>query len=173
MLLIVCLGGCSGIALLNPGSIKLDKAYEFTASIQHGELNTLAQFSRRNADNWEISLLEPFAVEGVTLSYENGSFTALYDNAASNPAANGDAVYQLMIDAFENAINGEGREIVSGKAPSKGQIKVTSKAGSPAKSYELVLDKKSLEPLKLKIPEAGITAEFSEVRVSQVVSVIN
>jgi hypothetical protein len=156
---------CTGVNTMNPERLKIDKAYEFTAAIQYGEFTATGEFSRRNADSWKITMLEPFAFEGVILTYSAGSMTAQFENLNTTLPESA-AVFTMMIASFENAVNGEGREVVSAKE----QITVTSRA--EGKSYTLVLDKRTLEPISLKMPEVSLSAEFSQVQVSQVVPVI-
>jgi hypothetical protein len=165
-LLSLLLGACTGITSINPERLKIDKAYEFTADMQYGEFHSTAQFNRINPDEWEVALTEPFALEGVTMSYRNGETTAQFEGLSGVLGTGG--IAELIITSFENAIGGEGREVIS----SKEQITITSKAGTPAKSYELTLEKRSLEPLTLKIPEVSLTVEFSGVQVSQIVPVL-
>jgi hypothetical protein len=155
---------CRGLSLpniLSPAQLDLDKSYEFTANIRHGEFNTAAQFQRKNTNNWEIILTEPFTVEGMTMIYEDGQFMAVYEDL-TGIVTNDDAVYKFIIDSFENAIGGEGQEIIS----SGEQVVVSSNA------YELVLEKDGLAPISLTRAGASLTVEFSEVVVSQVVPVI-
>ena len=168
LILSLFLTACSGVMSVNPDRLKLDKAYEFTANIQHGESNTAANFSRKNAGSWEITLLEPFALEGMTITYDNGIFSAEYQGLESCGVSGtgGENIAEIMIAVFENSINGEGREIIS----SGEEIIITSKANS--KSYELILDKKTLSPLSMKIPDASLTADFSGVQISQIVQVV-
>ena len=177
----IILTSCTGVRTLSPERLKLDKSYKFVADIQYGEFNAVARFERSLAHMWEISLLEPFALEGIVFTYDNGEITAQLDElqmqyVPDNAQDLGDvqAPYKRIIDSFENAINGEGREVIS----SGEEITITSKAGSPPVSYTLVLAKDSYEPISLTIPASpsisggAVNVRFSEVQVSQIVQVI-
>ena len=168
-LLSLLLTSCSGPRSINPDRLKLDKAYEFVADISYGEDSSVTgQFNRINTNEWEIALKEPYALEGVTLSYNNGEVTAEYMEL-NGIVTSDNAIYTSMLAAFENAVNGDGREAVSiGE-----EIIITSKAGTPSKSYEIVFDKKTLTPLTLKIPDISLTAELSPVQAIQRVQVLH
>ncbi|MCL1867079.1 MAG: hypothetical protein FWF82_06685 [Oscillospiraceae bacterium] len=169
VILCLLLTACSGILPLTPERLHLDKAYKFTADIKHGEFNTVGVFERASQNVWTFSLLEPFPMEGLTMTYNNGEVTAEYEGLVCENAAGSDnAVYGLLISAFENAVCGEGREVIAAGE----EIIISSKAGASAAGYEIVLDKKSLEPISLKMPSASLTVEFSAVQVSQIVPVI-
>jgi len=170
--IVLVLSACSGVSRMNPDRLNIDKAYKFSANMQYGEFNVKAHFERANAERWEITLMEPFALAGMILVYENGEITASFENLQTQ-VTGATAIYALIIAAFENAVNGEGREVVSYGE----EIKITSRLSSPliatpAYSYTLILDKKRLEPVSLKIPDASLTVEFSQVQVSQIVQVL-
>ena len=162
------LTACSGVSSMNPEKLKIDRAYKFTANICFGDSNVKAGFERRNANLWEVTLMEPYPLEGVVLVYENGMSSAKFEGFEATVADEGDGIAKRVIDAFENAINGEGREVMAAGE----EITITSKAGNPACSYTLVLNKADLEPLTLKIPEMSLAVEFAEVQISQIVQVI-
>ena len=167
LLVVLGLSACTGVMKMNPERLKIDKAYVFTADIRSGELSAVADFERVNSSEWQVVLREPFALEGLVLTYTDGEITAVYDNLRAEMV--GDmSVYGLVIAAFENAVNGEGREVVS----SRDEITVTSKAGTAGVSYTLVLDKSSLEPKTLEMPAANLSCGFTEVRVNEVQTVI-
>jgi len=168
----VTLTACSGTSVISPEDLSIDNAYTFNADIQYGDgFRAAARFERKSASVWEITLTEPFALSGKILTYEQGNITASFEGLMSNnisSAVHSDAPYKRIIDAFENAVNGDGRQI----AAFGEEITIASKAGMPANSYELVLDKRSLTPLRLTMPEAALTVTFPDVQVSQIVPVI-
>lgn len=161
----VLLSACTGVARISPDDLNIDKAYKLGADIRYGELNAKATLERTNANVWQITLNEPFALEGIVLEYNQGELTMSMDNLSSgaiNENAVENAPYKQIIDSFENAVNGEGREIiVTGE-----EIKITSN------SYELALNKNSLEPISLTMSGKNITVDFYEAQVSQIVQVI-
>ncbi|MCL1788823.1 MAG: hypothetical protein FWG33_00515 [Oscillospiraceae bacterium] len=173
MIIAVAMTACSGVSTMNPDRLKIDKSYKFSANILYGELRATAEFERKDTQVWEVVLTEPFALEGMTLTYYQGEVTAYFeglDNSQTLPASNNNTadIASLLICAFENAVNGEGREVISNGE----EIRVSSRAGNPANSYELIFDKKSLAPVSMKIPEKSFTADFSEVQVSRIAQIL-
>ena len=169
---VITLTACSVESKISPDSLELDNAYRFVADIRYGEgFSAAGQFERKSASVWEITLTEPFALTGKTLKYEQGNITAQFEGLENNNIS-GDlhsfAPYKRIIDVFEHAISGDGRTVVS----SGERITISSRAGTPTMPYELALDKSTLSPLTLTIADASITVEFSDVQMSQIVSVI-
>jgi hypothetical protein len=163
LLIMLFLTACSGITSVNPERLKLDKSYTFTANIDYGTQNAVAQFVRLSANSWEIVLTEPFALEGVKLSYENGEITTQFEEMDAIMSSGN--VAEAIITAFESAIIGENRQAVSNGE----NIIISSKTGS---LYELTLTKSDLQPLSMKIPAQNITVEFSGVQTAQIVPVL-
>ena len=169
---------CSEVSTINPERLKIDKAYKFTAIVQYGNENaaTTAKqesannvagvFERKNEGVWSVTLTEPYALEGIVMTYDNGEITAIFENMQSIVYSEL-SVVEHIVASFENAIGGEGREVIS----HKDVITITSRAGSPAFAYELVLDKSDLEPISLRIKDRALSAEFSDVQASQVIRV--
>ena len=173
--IILCfsLAACSGPSTINPERLKIDKAYSFNADIKYGDFSAEGVLERKSAGVWTITLSEPFALQGVVMTYEQGTLTAYFESLPTPQVLpelenKSNSVIELIVGAFENAINGEGREAIS----FGDKVKISSRAGNPPKPYELMFDKQSLEPLTLSIPDKSLTAEFSEVQVSQIVQVI-
>ncbi|MCL2036213.1 MAG: hypothetical protein FWG83_02350 [Oscillospiraceae bacterium] len=168
MVLCLLLNACSADGKIDPQKLKIDKSYKFTADIQYGEFNATALFVRTNTEQWEITLFEPYALEGMSLTYDNGKTTATFEGlefSFNENASETTGVYEAFIEAFESAISFEGREAISA-----GEIiTITAKSGL----YELTFDKKSLEPIALKIPGSSIEAVFSDVVVSPLVTAGN
>jgi len=161
--LFFALTACSGITNINPERLKIDKAYNFTANIQHSDFAVTASFERSAANVWEITISEPFALAGMVFSYNNGTTSATFEGLTAPNASGDSAVYEQIITAFEHAVNGQGRQAIS----TGEEIRVSSNL------YELVFDKASLMPMSLSIPSAAISAEFSGVSAAQIVPVLN
>jgi hypothetical protein len=126
---------------------------------------------------WKIVFSEPTALEGLEIKCNNGEVTSSLEDLQSGVLGENSvshAVYKRIIDAFENAVNGEGQTISRKGTSSRNEIKISSKAGTPAVSYELILDKVSLKPIRLTFSpnetgansETALSVEFSEVEVS-------
>jgi hypothetical protein len=175
LILIVALTGCGGMAFLAPEEIDLNKAYSFSASMQFasggGEFSAVANFSRQGEGVWNVTFAEPYALAGMELTYEAGNVTSAFEGAQFTATANSNAIVTQIITAFENAINGEGREIIAGGRGAE-EIRVKSKVGERGRSFELVLCKKTHRPLTLTFADNSLTVDFSEVQVSPITRVI-
>jgi hypothetical protein len=171
----VILTGCDRIALLSPENIDLNKAYAFSANMQFNSAGTefaaAAQFERKSEGTWYVTFTEPFALAGLEMSYYDGNLTSRFEGVEFTAVAGSDAVVMQIIHSFENAVNGEGREITVGGRGVE-EIRITSKAGQRGNSYELVLDKRTLQPLTLSVPETSLSVSFAQVQVSQIAQVI-
>ncbi|MCL1880988.1 MAG: hypothetical protein FWF76_02285 [Oscillospiraceae bacterium] len=169
----ITMTGCQRMNPFEPNQIELNQAYTFSANMQFREFNATANFERVSMNEWNVIFTEPFALAGLTKSYNAGKITSNFEGLSfsSLTTVNSNAVVTQIIEAFENAVAGEGREINAG-GRSNEIIRVTSKTGVDANSYELVFDKKTLNPLSLEIPNKSISAEFSDVNVSQNVQVV-
>jgi len=165
----ILLTACSGISTINPNRLQLDKAYKLTANIQYGNNAAVANFTRSAANVWEIAFLEPFAMEGMVLTYLDGRVSMELKGQNTGTFVADDAVFTMIIAAFEHALTGEGREAIAVGE----EIKLNSRAGGSAnKPYEMVLNRKSHEPISLKLPTMRVIVDFSSVTVSQIVPVI-
>jgi len=173
--LLLTFTACESVAFLSPDNINLDKAYSFSANMQFNslgnEFSAAANFERQSSGVWNVTFTEPYALAGVTMAYNSGTVVSAFENAEFTTTANNDGVVIQVIEAFENAVNGEGREIVVGGRGVE-EIRITSKAGVRARSFELILCKKSYQPLTLTIAESALSVSFSEVQVSQITQVI-
>ncbi|MCL1903112.1 MAG: hypothetical protein FWF94_01680 [Oscillospiraceae bacterium] len=165
---IIVFTACSGVATINPDKLKIDKAYKFAANITYNDFVFAAEFERKDADAWEVVLTEPFEVEGIQLTYNGGELTAVVDGLDNSRALPDSNAATHIIKAFENAINGEGREVVAYGE----EIRISSRAGGSAFSYELTFNKQTLEPISISIHERGLKADFSEVQVSRIAQIL-
>ena len=106
MLCAVSLASCSGQGFLAPHAPDLNKQFTLTAHVTGGDSSFTADFSRTSAGQWQVTVTEPYGVQGVTFVYSGGSVSAAFgeltadaltaDFAASPPA--------LLISAFENTV---------------------------------------------------------------------
>jgi hypothetical protein len=174
----LALTACGSALFPAPEDIDLDKAYSFSASMQFrasgSTFSASADFERVGEAVWNVTFTEPFALSGVEMVYDSGNLTSRFDGAEFAVPANGDAIVTQMIEAFEDAIGGEGREVVviDGGRRGRDQLRVSSKTGARSRAYELIFDKKSQQPLTLVIADGALTVSFSRVQVSQIVQVI-
>lgn len=102
----VSLASCSGQGLLAPSAPDLNKQFTLTATVTSGDSSFTADFTRSHVGHWQVTLTEPYEVQGVSFNYTGGSASAAFgeltadsltaDFAASPPA--------LMISALENTV---------------------------------------------------------------------
>ena len=169
--LVLTLSACAGVSFLSPDDLDLDKAYNFSANMSFGSFDASAQFERQSASVWNVTFSEPYALAGMEIVYRSGEVTSRFEGVEFTAPGNSDAVVAQIIDAFEDAIGGEGCEVTRGQKGSE-EIRVTSKAGGKGSAYELVLNERDNRPLSLVIAESSLSVNFADVRVAQIVQVI-
>jgi len=174
--LVLALTACDTLELLSPEHIDLNKSYSFCANMSFksvsNEISATANFTRQSANVWHVAFAEPYALAGVELTYNRGELTSTFEDAEFSTPANGNSAVVQIIEAFENAISGDGRNITVGgrKDPF---IRINSKAGSRGISYELALDKEERLPVSLTIAANSLTVNFSEAQTSRITPVIS
>lgn len=102
----VSLASCSGQGLLAPSAPDLNKRFQLTARVTADGSTFTADFTRTDVGEWQVTVTEPYEVQGISFTYSGGSASASFsgltaeqltaDFSASPPA--------LMISAFENAV---------------------------------------------------------------------
>ena len=100
------LASCSGQSFLTPSAPNLNKQFTLTAHVTSGDSSFTADFSRISVGKWQVTLTEPYEVQGVSFTYSSGVASASFgefsvnnltaDFAASPPA--------LMISALEDMV---------------------------------------------------------------------
>lgn len=106
MLCAVSLASCSGQSFLAPSAPDLNKQFQMTARVTSGDSVFTADFARTSVGQWQVTITEPYEVQGVSFTYSGGNASASFgefsadaltaDFAASPPA--------LMISAMENTV---------------------------------------------------------------------
>ena len=106
LLCAVSLASCSGQSFLAPSAPNLNKQFQMTARVTSGDSTFTADFSRTSVGRWQVTVTEPYEVQGVTFTCSGGNASASFgefsadtltaDFAASPPA--------LMISAMENTV---------------------------------------------------------------------
>ena len=159
LLCVFSLASCSGNGLLAPSAPNLNKQLTLTARITTDEGSFTADFTRSNIGKWQVTVTEPYEVQGVSFACDHGSFSAALgdltadtltvDFAASPPA--------LIISAFENTVQ-DSAAAVSYQADTytvrSGDCTLTFKQGSPA---PIAME---LSTLKAEITDFRITGEI-------------
>ena len=102
----IALASCSGSGLLAPSAPDLNKQFTLTARVTGGDSNFTANFTRSNVGRWQVTVTEPYEVQGVSFAYSGSGVSASFgelsadtltaDFAASPPG--------LIISALENTV---------------------------------------------------------------------
>lgn len=159
LLCAVSLASCSGNGLLSPSVPNLNKQLALTARITTDGGSFTADFARSNIGKWQVTLTEPYEVQGISFTCDQGSFSASLgdltadvltaDFAASPPA--------LIISAFENAVKDSAAAVSYQKETftvQSGDCTLTFRQGSPA---PIAME---LPTLKVEITDFRITGEI-------------
>lgn len=152
----VSLASCSGQGFLAPAPPNLNKQFSLTARVTSGDSSFTADFSRTSAGQWQVTVTEPYEVQGVTFTYSGGSVSAAFgeltadaltaDFAASPPA--------LMISALENTVQDSAAN-VSYQADT-----YTVRSGS----CTLTFSQGSAAPIAMELP--NLKAEITDFKIT-------
>jgi hypothetical protein len=148
---------CSGN--VNPDNLDFDRAFSFTASFEYGERTSSAQFTRLAPDEWSGTLTEPYALQGVEISYTPLAMNVSYSGFTVDF---GDAPDDVNVMAFvlfcalESAFRGDGVTVTTGKD----WVEITGRTDGD--TYILMLDRVGL-PTSLEVPNRQLRITFSDV----------
>ena len=150
------LSSCSGQGFLAPSAPNLNKQLEMTASVTCGDSSFTAQFVRSSIGKWQVTVTEPYEVQGVSFAYSSGAVSASFgelsaetltaDFAASPPA--------LLISAFENTVQDNNPSVAYQ------QNTYTVLSGNCL----LTFNQGSAAPIALELPE--LTAEITDFKIT-------
>ena len=152
----VTLASCSGQGFLAPSAPDLNKQFTLTAHVTSGDSDFTADFTRSNTGKWQVTLTEPYEVQGVTFTYSAGKASAGYgdltadaltaDFAASPPG--------LIISAFEDTV----QDSAASTAYQKDTYMVRSG------SCTLTFAQDSGAPILMELP--NLKAEISDFKIT-------
>ena len=102
----ITLASCSGQGFLAPSAPDLNKQFTLTAHVTCGDSDFTADFTRSNTGKWQVTLTEPYEVQGVTFTYSAGKVSAGYGNLTADAltADFADSPPGLIISAFEDTV---------------------------------------------------------------------
>ena len=156
MLCSLALASCSGNGLLAPSAPDLNKQFTLTATVTSGDSSFTADFTRSHVGHWQVTVTEPYEVQGVSFTYMGGSTSAAFgeltadtvtaDFAASPPG--------LIISAFENTV----QDSAAGVAYQADTYTVQSG------NCLLTFQQGSAAPIALELPE--LKAEITDFRIT-------
>ena len=152
----VSLASCSGQSFLTPSAPNLNKQLALTAHFTSGDSSFTADFVRTSVGKWQVTVTEPYEVQGVTFTYSGGNASASFgdfsadtltaDFAASPPA--------LIISALENTVQDNAANVTY-QADT-----YTVQSGS----CTLTFPQGSAAPVAIELPE--LKAEISNFKVT-------
>jgi hypothetical protein len=135
----------------------------------HIEIDTeksdfVANVKRLGMGLWEMEIVEPSNIAGLTISYDGQNISSTKDGFTVTQSVDAVADSALFLQVFrvlDNAIaalepNGE---IVDGKYVLSGSI--------PVSNYEITFNPETNTPEEIKLPESAITAYLSDFRLTE------
>lgn len=150
------LASCSGNGLLSPSAPNLNKQFTLTARVTSGDSSFTADFTRSGVGRWQVTVTQPYEVQGVSFVYSGGKVSAAFgeltadaltvDFAASPPG--------LMISAIENTVQ-SGENSVAYQ-----QDTFTVQSGSCLLTFQ----QGSSVPIALELP--NLKAEITDFKVT-------
>lgn len=100
------LTACEGQNLLAPKPPELNKLFKFSANITCGTGGFSALFSRTAIGSWEVTVTEPYELQGITFTYTKGNAGASLDGLTAE-ALTSEFSYSpvaCIAEALENAV---------------------------------------------------------------------
>lgn len=159
LLLAGVLAGCGnkGKGGAEDPSTWLGDPFTCTANIQYGDIAAVAVIDKRSPISCDISFESPAALTGMKFCFEEDTVTANYKGmeVSFNPSSiPGSAITKAIVSAVNSAVKGQGVKVeVVDKT-------LVVKGDNENGKFELVLDKKSGNLLKLDIPSLNLKADI-------------
>jgi len=153
------LTACEGQSLLAPNPPNLNKLFNFSASVSCDTGDFSALFTRTAIGNWEITLTEPYEVEGITFSYNKEGVKANLEELSANPSLSDFSGSPLtyIADSLEAAVQDGTASVVYGDSS------FVVNSGDTVMYFE----QGSGVPNAFEIPEKRIKAEISEFNITE------
>ena len=147
---------CGAGGLLSPKAPELNKKFEMTAEVTCGDSSFTANFSRLNVGSWEVTVTDPYEVQGLSFAYSGGTASASFDGIAaeqltadfaSSPAGK-------VISAVENAVQDKTASVsFSDLIVQSGECIMAFSEGSSV-------------PSALDLPQSRISAKITDFKVT-------
>lgn len=149
----------SGCGLVLPENLETDKAYTMNASMKYGADDEVTlSLSRTAAGAWSGAVNEPFALQGMTVSYSAGTVTLSRGGISVQPSDKGSSGAAILLDALESGLTADTeasvRIIGSGI-----ELSGTNRNGS----FVIMLDRETTLPVSVTVAEHRLTAAFTDV----------
>lgn len=157
----------SGCGIIMPENLELDKAYTLTATVKYGASEDVSVSLNRTASgSWNGILNEPFALQGIAVSYSGGSVTLSRENMSVQPSDKGSVSVKLLLDALESGFSDSSGENAGKSIKTAGssiEITGTNQNGE----YILSLDKETYFPVSVTVTAHKLTAVFTGVTATE------
>ena len=152
---VLLLSGCSAPEI-KTAAPDIDKSFSAEAELSYGKDSCTVQMRRFGENSWEFCVTEPFPLEGLIITVNDGETKLTMYDMESLGDVSDEAVSaaRLITDAFEAAIDNK-----DSAAASEGKITLSGQA--PTCTYTLTLDESGV-PTGLTIGGRGVNAEFTK-----------
>ncbi|MBD5104869.1 MAG: hypothetical protein HDT47_08425 [Ruminococcaceae bacterium] len=100
------LTACEGQSILTPKPPELNKLFEFSANITCDTGSFSALFSRTAIGSWEVTVTEPYELQGITFTYTKGNAGASLDGLTADMLTSefSSSPVACIAEALENAV---------------------------------------------------------------------
>ncbi|MCM1054629.1 MAG: hypothetical protein NC394_03815 [Bacteroides sp.] len=97
---------CGAQKLLSPKPPDLNKLFTFSANVSCGASSFSALFSRAAIGCWEVTVTEPYELQGITFTYTKGKAGASLDGLAAETLTSdfSSSPVACIAEALENAV---------------------------------------------------------------------
>ena len=149
---------CSG-EILKPQPPDMDIPYKIGAEITFDDFEAKAELQRQSVGKWTMAFSEPYALSGLTLSFDGGEITAELEGitAEVTESESYTSLASIILSALDNAAVGEGFDLVT----TDEIIQLSGK--TEYGDYTLKFDKASKMPVSLAIDGRKISVAFSDM----------
>ena len=153
------LTACEAQNILAPKPPNLNKLFNFTASITCTTGNFSALFSRTAIGNWEITLTEPYELQGVSFSCSKNGVTASLEELSAAPSMSdfSDSPITYIANSLESAVQNSSASVIYGDST------YAVNAGDTV----LYFEQGSAVPKAFEITDKQIKAEISEFNITE------
>lgn len=152
---------CENQNILAPKPPNLNKLFNFTASVTCETSSFSALFSRTAVGSWDITITEPYEIQGISFSCsKNGTEASFYElTAAPSTSDFSNSPLTYIADSLETAVQNSSASVIygdSGFAVNAGDTILYFEQGSAVPKAFEITDKQ----IKAEISEFNITEEI-------------
>lgn len=149
---------CGAGGLLSPKAPELNKKFEMTAEVTCGNSSFTANFSRLNVGSWEVTVTDPYEVQGLSFAYSGGTASASFDGIAA----------EQLTDDFASSPAGKVISAVENAVQDKTASVSFSDDGLIVQSGECIMafSEGSSVPSALDLPQSRISAKITDFKVT-------